>query len=175
MRTPTPGSTLIQHRESTSTPLKLHNECRQVAANRREMDEAKNITAKKTATRKILLQVKRSEAFDMCINSMNSLSSSTTDEDRLIQLIWQSPNTIKDAFVHIGGKLAELPNQRRDTVAREMIRIMKWRSTTKWRANIIMSPCHPFPSSSCHPRPTPLYTTPSSSHPYPPCVYHPPP
>ena len=29
----------------------------------------------------------------------------------------RSPNTIKDAFVHIGGKLAELPNQIRDTVA----------------------------------------------------------
>ena len=43
-------------------------QCREVAANRREMDEAKKITAKKTATRKVLLQVKRSEAFDMCIN-----------------------------------------------------------------------------------------------------------
>ena len=53
-------------------------QCRQVAANRREIDEAKKITAKKTATRKILLQIKRYEAFDMCINSMNSLSSSTT-------------------------------------------------------------------------------------------------
>ena len=89
------------------------------------MDEAKKITSKKTATRKILLQLKRSEAFDICINSMNSMYSSTTDEDRLIQLLQQSPNTIKDAFVHIGGKLAELPNQRRDTVAREMIRILK--------------------------------------------------
>ena len=66
-------------------------QCRQVAANRREMDEAKKITSKKTATRKILLQLKRSEAFDMCINSMNSLYSSTTDEDRLIELIQQSP------------------------------------------------------------------------------------
>ena len=49
-------------------------QCRQVAANRREMDVAKKITAKKTATIKVLLQVKRSEAFDMCINSMNILS-----------------------------------------------------------------------------------------------------
>ena len=100
-------------------------QCIQVSANRREMDEAKNITAKKTATRKILLKLKRSEAFDMCINSMNSLSSSTTDGDRLIQLLQKSLNTIKYAFVHIGGKLAELPNQRRDAVAREMIRILK--------------------------------------------------
>ena len=59
-------------------------QCRQVAGNRREMDETKKITAKKTATRNIFLQLKRSEAFDMCINSMNSLSSSTTNEDRLI-------------------------------------------------------------------------------------------
>ena len=55
-------------------------QCRQVAANRREMEEAKNITAKKTSTRKVHLQLKRSEAFDRCINSMNSLSSSTTYE-----------------------------------------------------------------------------------------------
>ena len=64
-------------------------QCRQVDANRREMEEAKKITAKKTATRKIHLQLKRSEAFDMCIKSMNSLSSSTTNEDRFIQLIQQ--------------------------------------------------------------------------------------
>ena len=89
------------------------------------MEEAKKITANKTATRKIHLQRKRSEAFDMWINSMNILSLFTTDEDSFIQLIQQSSNTIKDAFVHIGENLAELPYQRRDTVAREMIRIMK--------------------------------------------------
>ena len=100
-------------------------QCRQVAVNRIEMDEAKKITAKKTAKRNILLRLKRSEAFDMCINSINSLSSSTTYEDRPIQLLQQSPNTIKDAFVHLGVKLAELPNQQRETVAREMVRILK--------------------------------------------------
>ena len=100
-------------------------QCRHVAENRREMDEAKKITAKKKATRKIHLQLKIYEAFDICIKSMNSLSLSNTDEDRFIQLIQKSSNTIKDAFVHIGGKLAELHNQRRDTVAREMIQIMK--------------------------------------------------
>ena len=49
-------------------------QCRQVAVNRREIDEAKKITANNTATIKVLLQVKMSEAFDMCINSMNSLN-----------------------------------------------------------------------------------------------------
>ena len=57
----------------------------------------------------------------MCINSMNILPSSITNKDRFIQLIQQSSNTIKDSFVHIGRKLDELLNQRRDTVAREMI------------------------------------------------------
>ena len=88
------------------------------------MEEANNITAKKTDTRKVHLQLKISEAFDMCINSMNNMSLSTTNKYRFIKLIKKSSNTIKDAFVHIGGKLAELPNQIRDTVAREMIRIM---------------------------------------------------
>ena len=94
---------------------------RQVDENRREKEEAKKETAKKTATRKVHLQLKQYEALDRCINSMNSLSSSTTDEERLIQLIQQSSNTIKDTFVHIGGKLAKLPNQRRDAVSRKMI------------------------------------------------------
>ena len=76
------------------------------------------MTAKKTATRKICIELNRYEVLDRCINSINSLSSSTTDEERLIQIIKQSYNTIKDAFVHIGGKLAELHNQRRDTVSR---------------------------------------------------------
>ena len=53
---------------------------RQVAANRREMEDAKKITAKKTSTRKVHLQIKISEDFDRCINSMNSLSLSTTNE-----------------------------------------------------------------------------------------------
>ena len=106
-------------------------QCRQVAADRREMEEAKKITAKKTATRKVHIQLKRSEAFDMCINSMNSVSFSTTNEERFIQLIQKSSNTIKDSFVHIGGKLAELPNQIMDTVAIEMIRIMKCRYNIK--------------------------------------------
>ena len=97
---------------------------RQVAANRRETEEAKKITAKKTSTRKTHLQLNRSEDFDMCINTMNSLSLSTTDEYMFIQLSKKLSNTINDAFVHIGGKLSELPNQRRDTLAREIIRIM---------------------------------------------------
>ena len=93
--------------------------------NRRETEEAKNITANKTAARKVHIQLKRSEAFDRYINSMNSLSLSTTDEERFIRLIQKSSNNIKDTFVHIGGKLSELPNQRRDTVSREMIQFMK--------------------------------------------------
>ena len=100
-------------------------QCRQVAANRRETEEAKKITAKKTATRKAHLQLKRYEDFDRCIKSMKSLSLSNTNEERFTQLVQQSSNTTKYYFVHIGGKLSELTNQRRDTVAREMIRIMK--------------------------------------------------
>ena len=49
---------------------------------------------------------------------MNSLYSSTIYEEIFIQLIKQSPNTTMNAFKKIGGKLAEMPNQRRDTVAR---------------------------------------------------------
>ena len=89
------------------------------------MEGAKKITAKNKATRKVHIQLKGYEAFYMCINYMNSLSLFTTNEDRFIQIIQQSSNTIKDTFVQIGGKLAELPHQRRDTVARYIIQIMK--------------------------------------------------
>ena len=97
----------------------------------RGKEEAKFLTENKKATRKVHLQHKRSEAFDTFINSTNSMSSSTTYGERLIQIIQQPSNIIKDAFVHIGGKLAKPPNQTRDAVAREMIRIMKWRATIK--------------------------------------------
>ena len=30
----------------------------------------------------------------------------------------------KDTFAHIGGKLGDIPNQRRETVAREMINFL---------------------------------------------------
>ena len=96
-------------------------QCRQVAENWIEKEEANKVTSKKTSTRKVHIQLKRSEAFDRCINSMKIMSSSTTYEESLIQLIQQSSNTIKDEFVQIGGKLAKLTNQSRDTVAREMI------------------------------------------------------
>ena len=52
-------------------------QCIQVATNRREIEEVKKITAKKTATVKVNIHLKRYEAFDKCINSMNSMSSST--------------------------------------------------------------------------------------------------
>ena len=100
-------------------------QCRHVSAKKREIEQEKKIIAKKTTTRKVHLQLKRSRDFDMCINSMKSLSSSTTYEDRFIKIIQQSSNTINDDFVQIGGKLSKLPNQGGDTVAREMIRIMK--------------------------------------------------
>ena len=56
------------------------SQCRQVDMNRRETKEAKKITAKNTATRKVHLQLKTSEAFDRGINSITSLYSYTTDE-----------------------------------------------------------------------------------------------
>ena len=39
-------------------------QCRQVDVNRREMEEAKKIPSKKTATRKVHLQLNKSEDFD---------------------------------------------------------------------------------------------------------------
>ena len=98
---------------------------RKMDENRREKEEAKKVTAKKTATVKVHRQLKRYEAFDRCINSMDSLSLSNTNEESFIQLIQQSSNTINDAFVHIGGKLAELLNKIRDIVSIEMNLIMK--------------------------------------------------
>ena len=97
---------------------------RQVYVNRRAIEEAKKITSNKIATKKVHLPLKISGAFDRSINSTTSLSLSTTNKERTIRLIQKSSNIIKDAFVYIGGKLAKLPNQRRDTVARDMIQIM---------------------------------------------------
>ena len=48
---------------------------------------------------------------------MKSLSSFTTESENLIQPTQKSSNTIKDDFVHIGGKLDGMTNQRSDTVS----------------------------------------------------------
>ena len=48
---------------------------------------------------------------------MNSLSYSTTKESMFINLVNLSSNTLKNAFAKIGGKLGELTNQIRETVA----------------------------------------------------------
>ena len=62
-------------------------QCRLVAENRKETEEAKNETAKKTSTIKLHLQQKRCEAFQKCQHSMNNLSSSPTKELLLINLV----------------------------------------------------------------------------------------
>ena len=85
-------------------------QCRHVAENRRDREEAKKITTKKTVTRKVHLQLKISEDFDRCIKSINSLFSNSTDEETFIQLIQKSSNTINGDFVHMGGKFSKLPN-----------------------------------------------------------------
>ena len=85
-------------------------QCRLVAKNRREEEEAKKETVKKTATRNFHLQQKQYEAYQKCQESTNSLSSSTTKESLFINLINLSSNTLKDDSSHIGGELGELPN-----------------------------------------------------------------
>ena len=62
---------------------------RQVAENRIEKEEGKKVTVKNKDKRKVHLQLKIYEAFERCIKSMNSLSSSNTYIERLIQIIQQ--------------------------------------------------------------------------------------
>ena len=42
-----------------------------------------------------------------------------------IKLVKSSLNTPKDAFAHLGGKLGDPPNKRRETVDREIIQHLK--------------------------------------------------
>ena len=55
---------------------------------------------------------------------MNSLSLSPTKELMFINIVNLSSTITKDTFAHIGGKLDELPIQRRETVERYMIRFL---------------------------------------------------
>ena len=87
--------------------------CRLVADNRRENEEAKKETAKKTAPQKLYLQQKKYKSFQKCEDSMDSLSYYPTEELMFIKLVNLSSNTTKDVFAHIGGNLGELPNHRR--------------------------------------------------------------
>ena len=51
-------------------------QCRLLSENRREKEEAKNETSKKTATQKLNLQKKRCEDIQKCQYSINSISLS---------------------------------------------------------------------------------------------------
>ena len=44
-----------------------------------------------------------------------------------INLVKMLSNTLKDAFSHLYGKIGDFPNQRRETVFREIIRRLKSR------------------------------------------------
>ena len=56
---------------------------------------------------------------------MNSLSLYPTKESMFINLVNLSLAIIKDAFLHMGGNLGELPNQIRETVSIDMIRFLQ--------------------------------------------------
>ena len=98
---------------------------RLVAENKRDKEKAKKETAKKTAAQKLCLQQNRSEDFHKCQDSMYSLLLSTYKESMFIKLVNLSLNTLNDAFAHPGCNIGDLPNQRRETVAREIIKRLK--------------------------------------------------
>ena len=123
---------------------------RLVAKKRREKEEAKQETEKKTATWKLHIKQNWSEAFQKCQDSIKIILLSPTKELMLINLVNPSSTTTKDAFSHIGGNLDELPNQRRETVSREMIRLFLSRA---YYVPLSSSSCHSYPLSSCHPSP----------------------
>ena len=80
-----------------------------VAGNRREKEETNKEISNKTATCKACLQQKWSEAFKKCQDCMDNISS-PSEVTMFIALISLSANTLKDAFVHLGGKLGDPPN-----------------------------------------------------------------
>ena len=55
---------------------------------------------------------------------MNSISLPPTEELMFSNLVNLSSTIIKDTFGHTGGKLGEIPNQRREKVARETINFL---------------------------------------------------
>ena len=127
MRTPPTGGILIIFHKSTSLLLRWHNLDMWLRIGWESKRQKGNI--KDDSHKNIHIQLKRSEAFDRCINSTINMYLYTTNEERSIQLIQRSSNIIKDDFVHIGVKLAKLNNQRRDILAREMIQIIKCQVT----------------------------------------------
>ena len=99
-------------------------QCRMVDDNRREKDETKKESAKKTSIRKAFLHKKRSEYFRRFQDCIYSLSPSPSELTIQIALVPLSAITLKDAFFHLGGKLGDLPNQIRQTVATDIIRCL---------------------------------------------------
>ena len=93
--------------------------------NKREKEQANKKKAKKTTSRKLCLQEKRSEDFQKYQDSMNSLLLSTTEESKFINIINLYSNNQKENFSYLVGNLDKLPNQRRETAARKIIQLLK--------------------------------------------------
>ena len=55
---------------------------------------------------------------------MNSILLSPTEASMFINFVNLSSNTIKDSFSDIRGKIGELPNHRRETVAIDIIHFL---------------------------------------------------
>ena len=92
--------------------------------NIRENKRQKKGTEKNTTARKDFLQPKRSGYFKKYQDSIYSLSSSPSKERIKIFLIPLLYTTLKDAFVHLRGKMGNLPNQRRPKLAMGTIQIV---------------------------------------------------
>ena len=118
-----PWGTLILFQESTSLLLNSRNANWGMRIGEKK-EEAKKETAKNTFIQKIHLQQKRCKAFRKFQDSMNSLLSSPTEELMFINLVNFSLTIIKDPYGHIRGKIGGIHNQRRETVAREIINFL---------------------------------------------------
>ena len=97
--------------------------CCAVAANRRKQGEAK----KNAAYKKAACVTKRGSSFKKLFSPAANLPSNTITTkdhtDSVLQAILPlSTNTIIDASFHLGGKIGELPDFKKQTVAAEITR-----------------------------------------------------
>ena len=104
----------------------VKSECHMISQNRNIQEEEKKIASKVNAFKKASLVTKHGRSFAKLLTStFNLLRDTKTSEDPsnpLLQfLLYLSTDTIKEDFYHIGGNISELSNQKKRTVAEEIV------------------------------------------------------
>ena len=104
----------------------VEDQCRMISENRKIKEEEKIKNSKVNALKRAACMNMRATSFAKLIaNLPNEIMASEDPSTPLLQVLLSlSTNITKDSYQHLGGKMGELPDLKKRTVAEAIVR--KW-------------------------------------------------